>query len=66
MSKQLLLISNTKVAGGKLLSHATEEVKDLLGDRRVVTFVPYANPGGMGHAKYVAVLQPVFRGAGSA
>jgi len=64
MRRDLLLISNTKVAGGKLLSHAREEIEDLLGDRKAVRFVPYANPSGMGHEAYVAALQPIFQEMG--
>ena len=64
MTKDLLLISNTKVAGGKLLAHAREEIKDLLGGRKVVRFVPYANPSGMGHEAYVSALQPTFQEMG--
>ncbi len=57
----LLLLSNSKVAGGKLFVHAREEIKDLLGVRKVVQFVPYANPSGMGHEAYLAALQPSFQ-----
>ena len=64
MARDLLLISNTKVAGGKLLAHAREEIKDLLGDRKVVRFVPYANPSGMGHESYVVALRPTFQEMG--
>jgi len=61
MTKNLLLISNTKVAGGPMLTHAREEIKDILGDfRSVVRFIPYANPSGMGHEAYVKALQPTF------
>jgi dipeptidase E len=64
MARNLLLISNSKVAGGKSLAHASEEIKDILGDREVVRFVPYANPSGMGHKAYVAALQPIFQEMG--
>lgn len=64
MSKDLLLISNTKVAGGQFLDHAKEQIHDLLGDRRVVRFVPYANPSGIGPDKYLAALQPTFEAMG--
>jgi len=62
MAKNLLLISNTSVPGGKKLNHAKEEIKALLGKKvDVVRFIPYANPGGMGYAEYTALLQPVFK-----
>ena len=64
MVDNILLISNTKVAGGKLLVHAKDEIKSVLGDRKVVRFIPYANPSGMGHEKYLAVLQPCFEEMG--
>lgn len=60
MVRDLVLISNTKVAGGKLLAHATDEIKDLLRDRKKVIFIPYANPGGIGYEAYVNALQPTF------
>lgn len=64
MVKDLLLISNTKVAGEKLLTHAKDEIKDILGKRKVIRFVPYANPSGMGYEAYLAALQPTFEEMG--
>ncbi|MFH1073347.1 MAG: dipeptidase PepE [Nanoarchaeota archaeon] len=64
MNKELLLISNTRVAGGGILVHAREEIKSVLGSRKKIAFIPYANPGGMGHEKYAAVLQPAFEEMG--
>lgn len=64
MSKDVLLISNSKVAGGKLFAHARDEIRDLLAEKKVVTFLPYANPSGIGHAAYLAALQPVFQEMG--
>ncbi|MBI5390808.1 dipeptidase PepE [Candidatus Woesearchaeota archaeon] len=60
MTKDLLLISNSKVAGGKPFSHAVEEIQAMLGDRKKVTFIPYANPNGMGYDKYTKLVCPVF------
>jgi dipeptidase E len=64
MEKDLLLISNTKVAGGKLFAHAREEIKDILGDRKSVSFIPYANPSGMGHFEYYKAMVPIFKEMG--
>lgn len=64
MTQNLLLVSNSKVYGGAVLDHAKDEIKDVLGDRRVVTFIPYANPGGMGYDAYTAILRPTFQAMG--
>src|SRR3989344_5343569 len=64
MSKSLLLVSNTKVHGGKHFDHAREEIASLFHGVERITFVPYANPSGMGHKAYTAALSPVFRERG--
>ncbi|MBI2572549.1 dipeptidase PepE [Candidatus Woesearchaeota archaeon] len=60
MDKQLLLISNSKVPGGTYFGHAADEIRSLLGDRKTITFIPYARPGGISHDAYTAALAPTF------
>ena len=60
MAKNLLLLSNTTNAGEKPLEHAVEEIKNILQGRTTVTFIPYANPDGVGYQAYAERLQPVF------
>jgi len=64
MERNLLLISNSRVAGGQLFDHAKDEIKEILGDRKVITFMPYARPGGMSYSEYYEKLRPVFAGMG--
>ncbi|MDO8480416.1 MAG: dipeptidase PepE [Nanoarchaeota archaeon] len=57
----LLLISNTRVANGApILAHARDEIREIYGDRKVITFVPYARPGGITHEAYRDVLAQAF------
>ena len=39
---ELLLLSNSTAPGGKFLEHAAEPIKDLLGERSSILFVPFA------------------------
>lgn len=41
-AKQLLLISNSTLHGSGYLDHAEKEIRDLVGDRTSVIFVPHA------------------------
>jgi dipeptidase E len=41
-AKRVLLISNSTLYGSGYLDHAESEIRDFLGDVRVVLFVPYA------------------------
>ena len=60
MERDLLLVSNTKVAGGERFAHAKGEINKLFGDRKKITFIPYANPSGMGYHEYTQALAPTF------
>lgn len=60
MDKQLLLLSHTRVAGMKTFDHIWENVQGLLGDRKVVTFIPYANYSGVGYEQYHKEMKPAF------
>ncbi|MFH1401118.1 MAG: dipeptidase PepE [Nanoarchaeota archaeon] len=64
MSIDMLLVSNTKVHGGKPFDHAREQIKELLGNVRAVTFIPYARPDGISHEKFTEVLAPTFQSMG--
>jgi len=41
-AKQLLLISNSTLHGSGYLDHAEKAIRDLVGDRTSVIFIPYA------------------------
>ncbi|HEY6330660.1 MAG TPA: dipeptidase PepE [Blastocatellia bacterium] len=42
MTKQILLLSNSTVHGGGYLDFAESDIRDLLGNRKQVLFVPFA------------------------
>lgn len=42
MARQLLLISNSTMHGEGYLDHCMDEIKDVMGDRRRIAFVPFA------------------------
>jgi len=52
MTRNLLLISNSTLHGSGYLDHCANNIKDFLGDRKTVAFVPFARPGGRSHAAY--------------
>jgi len=65
MIKDILLISNSKVSGGNYLSHAMNEIDSIIGhSKKIVSFIPYANPDGMGYEKYFQVIKPTFEERG--
>lgn len=47
----MLLISNSTMHGGGYLEHCAAEIKDFLGDRKRVMFVPYALADHEGYAQ---------------
>jgi len=53
-AKQLLLISNSTLHGSGYLDHAEREIRDFVGGRTRVVFVPYAVHG---LREYVAKAQ---------
>src|SRR6266404_8314322 len=60
-AKQLLLISNSTLHGGGYLDHAEREIRDFVGGRTRVVFVPYAVHG---RREYVAKAEERFRKMG--
>src|SRR5467141_2266100 len=60
-AKQLLLISNSTLHGSGYLDHAEREIRDFVGGRTRVVFVPYAVHG---RREYVAKAQERFRKMG--
>ena len=47
----LLLISNSTMHGGGYLEHCATEIKDFLGERKRVMFVPFALADHDGYAQ---------------
>lgn len=60
MPKDVTLISNSRVQGGPLLSHVKDHLKEVLGTRTEVLFVPWAYKGIMDPKRYEEKISPVF------
>jgi dipeptidase E len=50
-NRRLLLVSNSTMHGGTYLGHCAKEIRDFLGQKRRVLFVPYALADHAGYAK---------------
>lgn len=50
--RDLLLISNSTLHGSSYLDHCESQIKEILGNRRNVLFVPYARPSGISWDEY--------------
>lgn len=61
MSKQLLLLSSSRVHGGGYLDHAEREIRDFLNGAKSLLFVPYALQD---HDGYAAVARARFESWG--
>ena len=56
----MLLISNSTLHGSGYLDHCIENIKILLKNKKSLTFIPYARPGGMSHEKYTKIAADRF------
>jgi len=60
MPRNLLLISNSTLHGSSYLDHCAENIKEFLGNRKTVVFVPFARPGGISHDGYTKIARERF------
>lgn len=60
-ARRLLLISNSTMHGGGYLEHCAAEIRDFLGERKRVLFVPYALAN---HEEYTAKARTAFAAMG--
>ena len=58
--RNLLLISNSTLHGSGYLDHCEDEIKEILKNKKRVTFVPYARPSGITHDEYTAKARDRF------
>lgn len=58
--KNLLLVSNSTLHGGGYLDHCEPQIKEILGERKSVLFVPYARPSGKTHDEYTELARARF------
>ena len=62
--KHILLVSTSTTHGTGYLEHCQQEIKELLGDRKSILFIPYARPGGISHTDYTAKAREAFEAMG--
>jgi len=60
MPRNLLLISNSTLHGSGYLDHCAENIKEFLGNRKTVVFIPFARPGGTSHNTYTKIARERF------
>jgi len=60
MPRNLLLISNSTLHGSGYLDHCAENIKEFLGNRKTVVFIPFARPGGTSHNAYTKIARERF------
>jgi dipeptidase E len=61
LARRLLLISNSTMHGGGYLEHCSAEIRDFLGSKKRVLFVPYALAN---HEEYTAKARTAFAAIG--
>lgn len=62
--KNILLVSTSTTHGTGYLEHCQNEIKELLGERKSILFIPYARPGGISHTDYTAKAREAFAAMG--
>ncbi len=60
-TSRLLIISTSKIHGSTYMEYIAEEVKDFLGDKNELLFIPYAQPGGISYDEYTRLPKEVLR-----
>jgi len=60
MPRNLLLISNSTLHGSGYLDHCETSIREFLGDRKTVIFIPFARPGGISHDGYTEIARERF------
>ncbi len=62
--RKLLLVSTSKVHGQGYMEYLHDELRDFFVGINVVTFVPFARPGGISHDEYTDIARKGFAPAG--
>lgn len=60
MERKCLLISNSTLHGSGYLDHCAEEIKQFLGNKSTILFIPYARPGGITYDDYTSMATKRF------
>ena len=60
-NSRLLIISTSKIHGSAYMEYIAEEVKDFLGDKNELLFIPYAQPGGISFDEYTSYPREVLK-----
>lgn len=61
---KVLMISTSKIHGSEYMEYIVDEVKEFLGDRKNLLFIPYARPSGITHDEYTAFPAAALKPAG--
>ncbi len=64
MARDLLLISNSTLHGSSYLDHCEPRIREILGGRKRVLFIPYARPSGMTWDDYTTKARDRFQKMG--
>ncbi|MCH8546886.1 MAG: dipeptidase PepE [Cryomorphaceae bacterium] len=62
--RQLLLVSTSKIHGQGYMEYLHDELRDFFRHVSVVTFIPFARPGGISHDEYTQIAKDGFAPAG--
>jgi len=63
-NSRLLIISTSKIHGSAYMEYIAEEVKDFLGDKNELLFIPYAQPGGISFDEYTSYPREALKNYG--
>jgi len=63
-NSRLLIISTSKIHGSPYMEYIAEEIKDFLGDKKELLFIPYAQPGGISFDEYTSYPQVALKDLG--
>ena len=58
--RQMIIASTSKLHGQKSLQYLEKPLKNLLGKRKTLLFIPFARPGGISHQAYTEHISAVF------
>jgi dipeptidase E len=63
-NSRLLIISTSKIHGSAYMDYIAAEIKDFLGDKNELLFIPYAQPGGISFDEYTSYPKAALQGFG--
>lgn len=58
--KKILLASTSTLYGETYLEYLLDELREFFKNQSIITFIPYARPGGISHDAYTAIVEKAF------